>query len=45
MGQIDVQAACWLGLHLGFNPLELIDFILGWTTIDIFGDDKDPSKY
>lgn len=26
-------------LRLGFNPGELIDFILGWTTIDIFNDD------
>jgi len=26
-------------IRLGFNPGELLDFILGWTTIDIFKDD------
>ena len=26
-------------IRLGFNPAELVDFLLGWTTVDIFGDD------
>jgi hypothetical protein len=26
-------------LRLGFNPGELLDFILGWTAIDIYNDD------
>jgi hypothetical protein len=26
-------------VRCGFNPGELLDFILGWTTIDIFKDD------
>jgi hypothetical protein len=39
-------AACDKGIHLGYigflancRPLELVDFILGWTTIDIMDDD------
>jgi hypothetical protein len=32
--------AGWGGtLRLGVNPGELLDFILGWTTLDIYGDD------
>ncbi len=26
-------------LRLGFNPGKLVDFLLGWTTLDICGDD------
>jgi len=26
-------------VKLGLNPGELLDFILGWTTLDIFHDD------
>lgn len=33
----------WFGFiysfRLGFNPGELLDFLLGWTTLDIYGDD------
>ncbi len=38
--QIEVIFALGAGFRLGFNPGELIDFIVGWTTIDIFNDDK-----
>jgi len=31
-------------VRLGFNPGELLDFILGWTTIDIYGDDIEARK-
>ena len=24
---------------IGFNPLEFLDFLLGWTTLDMTGDD------
>lgn len=36
-----MEAAIGLGgtLRLGFNPGELLDFILGWGTIDIYNDD------
>jgi hypothetical protein len=37
--QIEVAAACIGGIKLGFNPGELLDFILGWTKIDIYNDD------
>ncbi len=36
-----VEAVVGLGytLRLGFNPGELIDFLLGWTTLDLCHDD------
>lgn len=37
--QIEAVLALGPSLRLGFNPGELLDFILGWTTLDIFGDD------
>ena len=37
--QIEVAGGLLLNVRLGFNPGELLDFILGWGTIDIFGDD------
>lgn len=29
----------WIGIHNIMRPIDLLDFILGWTTIDIVGDD------
>lgn len=29
----------WIGFHATVRPLDIFDFILGWTTIDILGDD------
>jgi hypothetical protein len=37
--QIEVAAGIYRGIRLGINPGEILDFILGWTTIDIFDDD------
>jgi len=37
--QIEVAAGLGYTVRLGFNPGELLDFLLGWTTIDILGDD------
>jgi hypothetical protein len=31
--------AAGLSVRVGFNPGELLDFLLGWLTVDIFGDD------
>ncbi len=31
-------------LRLGFNPGELLDFLLGWFTIDIYNDDIELNK-
>jgi hypothetical protein len=28
-----------VGFDIGFNPVEFVDFLLGWTTLDITGDD------
>ncbi len=30
----------WIGVRANCRPLDLIDFILGWTTLDIAGDDR-----
>jgi len=37
--QIEIAVGLWKSFRLGFNPGELLDFILGWTTIDIYDDD------
>ena len=37
--QVEVSVGLLAGIRLGLNPGELLDFILGWTTIDIYGDD------
>jgi hypothetical protein len=29
----------WIGIFATVRPLDIIDFVLGWTTIDIIGDD------
>ena len=29
-----------IGFDIGFNPVEFVDFLLGWFTIDIAGDDN-----
>ncbi len=43
--QLEVVVDVGVGLRLGFNPGELLDFILGWTTIDIFRDDRHDTEY
>lgn len=37
--QIDLVIGIGFSIRIGFNPGELIDFLLGWTTIDIYSDD------
>jgi len=37
--QIEVAGGLLLNLRLGINPGELLDFILGWASIDVFKDD------
>jgi hypothetical protein len=41
--QIELNIALGLGLRLGINPGELADFLLGWLTVDLLGDDVEPS--
>ena len=38
--QIEAVVGVGGSLRLGFNAGELMDFILGWTTLDIYHDDK-----
>jgi len=42
--QIELVGALVGSVRVGFNPGELVDFILGWTTIDIFNDDIETRK-
>ncbi|MDD4871915.1 MAG: hypothetical protein PHR77_15260 [Kiritimatiellae bacterium] len=42
--QVECQIGVLCVVRLGFNPGELLDFILGWTTIDIFEDDLEAKK-
>jgi hypothetical protein len=37
--QIEAVIGFGPSIRLGFNPGELLDFVLGWTTLDIFHDD------
>jgi hypothetical protein len=37
--QIDLYLGLYYSVRLGFNPGEMVDFVLGWTTIDIYADD------
>jgi hypothetical protein len=37
--QCEVQVGLLVSARIGINPGELIDFILGWTTLDCYGDD------
>lgn len=37
--QVEVVGGVLWPVRLGINPGELVDFILGWTTIDLFNDD------
>ena len=39
MTQIEIAGGLGLTIRLGFNPGELIDFILGFTSMDLYGDD------
>jgi len=37
--ELEGVVALGLSVRLGINPGELLDFILGWTTLDLFNDD------
>jgi len=37
--QLEITAGLWYTLKLGVNPGELLDFLLGWTMVDIYHDD------
>ena len=42
--QIEVAVGVGPSIRLGFNPGELLDFLLGWFTIDIYSDDLEWKK-
>lgn len=42
--QVEVQASVVLGLRVGINIGELLDFVLGWATIDIYNDDIESNR-
>jgi hypothetical protein len=42
--QIEVVAAAGLSVRVGFNPGELVDFLLGWFGADIYHDDLSKLK-
>lgn len=42
--QIEAVGGLLWTFRLGFNPGELLDFLLGWTTIDIYRDDIEEKK-
>ena len=42
--QVEVGAGLGLSLHVGLNPAEALDFLLGWVGIDIFKDDVESMK-
>ena len=37
--QIEFVVSLYRSIRIGFNPGELLDFLLGWTTLDIYNDD------
>ena len=42
--QVEASLGLGLTLRMGLNPGELLDFILGWTAIDIYEDDLKTRK-
>lgn len=38
--QCEASLSLYGGIRAGVNPAEAIDFIVGWTTLDICGDDR-----
>ncbi|NCD35433.1 MAG: hypothetical protein EOL87_18775 [Spartobacteria bacterium] len=42
--QIEFVASLYRSIRIGFNPGELLDFLLGWTTVDIYNDDVEARK-
>ncbi len=42
--QIEVVVGLGPSVRAGFNPGELLDFLLGWTTVDIYDDDLEKIK-
>lgn len=41
---VEVDLSLFLGLRLGFNAAELLDFVLGWFGVDLLADDRAPDE-
>jgi len=37
---IEVSLGLFFGIRIGLNPVEFLDAVVGWTTLDLFGDDE-----
>jgi hypothetical protein len=42
--QVEIAGGCIVTVRLGFNPGELLDFLLGWGGIDIYNDDVETRR-
>ncbi len=43
--QVEIIIALLPAVRVGFNPGEMLDFLLGWATIDIFDDDLEMKRW
>jgi len=41
---VEVGASAIVGAHVGVSVVELLDFVLGFTTLDLCGDDPEPAE-
>ena len=39
---LELGLSALVGFHVGFSPIQTLDFLLGWTTLDLCGDDYTP---
>lgn len=37
--RVEAVIGLWFGLRVGINPGELVDFLVGWTGLDLYADD------
>ena len=42
--QVEVAVGAWRTLRIGINPGEIVDFVLGWTTLDVYLDDIEQQR-
>jgi hypothetical protein len=42
--QLEATVGLWWSMRVGVNPGEMLDFLLGWATLDLYGDDAESKK-
>jgi hypothetical protein len=42
--QLEATVGLWWSMRVGVNPGEMLDFLLGWATLDLYGDDAESRK-